>query len=223
MVLDLRIGIIGGTGDLGKGLALRWSVNHIILVGSRSREKAEMVAKRYSKIAEEFYSKEVKIIGLENFEVAQSSDVIVLAVPFQYVHDILEKIKETLHEKIVISPIVPLRKIGDNFVYAPPKEGSAALLIKKYLPESTQIVSAFHNIPAKKLAKLDTELEYDVLVCGDEHAKSIVVDLVREIKNLRPLDAGPIEISNLVESVTPLLLNVSYRNKIRSPSIKIVS
>ncbi len=219
----MKIGIIGGTGDLGKGLALRWSANHIILVGSRSREKAEMVAKKYSQIAGKFYGKEVKIIGSENFEAAQSSDIVVLAVPFQYIYDILEKIKETLYEKIVISPIVPLKKIDNNFVYTPPKEGSAALLIKKYLPESTQIVSAFHNIPAKKLAKLDAILEYDVLVCGDEHAKSVVFDLVREIKNLRPLDAGPIEISNLVESVTPLLLNVSYRNKIKSPSIKVVS
>lgn len=217
------IGIIGGTGDLGKGLSLRWAKNYTIFIGSRRKKKAEKAAKEYLQIAKSFYKRDIEIKGLENSKVAEKSDIVVLTIPFDAVYDTINNIAIYLHNKIVISPIVPMKKIKDNFVYSPPKEGSVALLLRNLLPSSVKLVAGLHNLSAKKLMKLDMTLEYDVLICGDQKAKDVLFKLVREIKNLRPLDVGPLENSYLIESLTPLLLNIALRNKIKSPSFRIIS
>ena len=219
----MRIGIIGGSGDLGKGLSLRWAKNHTIIIGSRFLEKAKKMAKEYAVIAEKFYKKKVEIIGYENKEAVARSEIVVVSVPYRHAISLITSFKDELAEKILISPIVPLRKIGKNFVYAPPEEGSAALLIKKYVPSSTKIAVAFQNVSAKKLAELERELDYDVVVCtDDDETRKIVFELIKEIKNLRPLDGGGLKNAHLVEAVTPLILNIEVRNKIHLPSIKFV-
>ncbi|MFQ5975819.1 MAG: NADPH-dependent F420 reductase, partial [Candidatus Hydrothermarchaeales archaeon] len=88
-------------------------------------------------------------------------------------------------------------------------------------PKSTKVVSIYHSIPSEKLMDLDLELDYDVVICGDdENAKHVVSDLTYEIKNLRPLDGGPLAVSSMVEAMTPLLLNIGLKNDLKSPSIK---
>ncbi len=91
------------------------------------------------------------------------------------------------------------------------------------LPEGIELVSSFHNVPAHTLANLDMELDYDIGVCGNSmHSKSIVSDLVRGIPNLRPLDVGPLETSAMVESLTPLMINIASRNDMKNLGIKFV-
>ncbi|MEQ9714675.1 MAG: NADPH-dependent F420 reductase [Candidatus Asgardarchaeia archaeon] len=218
----MRIGIIGGTGDLGRGLSLRWAKNHTIFIGSRFKEKAERIADEYNKIAKDYYKMDVEIVGLENKKAVEKSELVVLSIPAEFIKTIVESFKAELSGKIIISPIVPMRKEGNNFIYIPPPEGSAALLLRKIVPETTKIVAAFHNLSAIKLAELGRKLDYDVVMCGDTEAKSVVSELIKEIENLRPLDGGPLENAYLIESLTPLLLNVAIRNKLKLPSIKFV-
>ncbi|MDM7933852.1 MAG: NADPH-dependent F420 reductase, partial [Methanothrix sp.] len=92
------------------------------------------------------------------------------------------------------------------------------------LPEGTRIASAFHTIGAAALQDMERELEADVMVCSDDQeALDLVFELTRQIKSLRPLDAGPLEASSMVESLTPMLLNLAKRNRIRDPGIRVVS
>jgi len=123
----------------------------------------------------------------------------------------------------VISPVVPMVKKGKVFVYSPPPQGSAALEIKEALPNTVKLVSAYHNLPAKELRKIDHVLEYDVVICGDdEEAKAVVKRLTEEMPNLRALDAGSLEASMMIEAITPLLINLNMRYKPQEFSVKFV-
>ncbi|MHC1575895.1 MAG: Rossmann-fold NAD(P)-binding domain-containing protein, partial [Methanosarcinaceae archaeon] len=112
---------------------------------------------------------------------------------------------------------------SDYFCYMTPGEGSAAQEMAALLPDGVELVSAFHNVPAKELADIDRDLEFDVLVCGNNmRSKKIIFNLVHSIPVLRPLDLGPLEASVLVESLTPLVINVAMRNKLKDVGIKFV-
>jgi NADPH-dependent F420 reductase len=112
---------------------------------------------------------------------------------------------------------------ADYFCYVTPPSGSAAQEIAALLPEGAELASAFHTVPAAKLSNLDVELDYDIGVCGNSmHSKSIVFDLVRDIPGMRPMDIGPLETSSMVETMTPLLVNVAIRNNMKDVSIKFV-
>jgi NADPH-dependent F420 reductase len=111
---------------------------------------------------------------------------------------------------------------ANTSIFAPPQEGCAALSAKALLPEGVRIISAFHTIAAA-LQDLSRSVQCDVMICGnDMESKLRVSGLATEIKDLRPLDAGPLSASGLVESLTPILLNVARRNKIKDAGIKIV-
>ena len=219
----MKIGILGGSGHLGKGLIYRWAKNHEILVGSRSLEKAQRMAAEYSEELTKVYEKKIEIKGFQNKDAVKEAEVVVLSVPFDGLPALLEDFGEDLKGKVVISPIVPMRFIEGIFRYAPPKEGSAAVFLQEHIPKSAKVIAAFHNVPAKKLSKLGKVLEYDVIVCGDDNtAKNLVFELIREVENLRPLDGGDLKNSALVEPITPLLLNLAKLNKLKRPAIKIV-
>lgn len=216
----LRIALIGGTGNIGEGLALRWGRNHEILIGSRKNEKADYAADDYTK---KLKAKGVScnITGYDNATAVSKSDVVVLSIPYAHIFTILEQIRGSFKDQIVISPVVPMKKVDGHYIYTPPNVGSAAIEVKDALPNDTKVVSIYHSIPSEKLMNLDLELEYDVVICGDDaDAKHVVSDLTREIKNLRPLDGGPLIISSMVEAMTPLLLNIGLKNNLKSPSIK---
>ena len=128
-------------------------------------------------------------------------------------------IKEKLDPSaIVVSPVVPMTK--DGFLrYEPSKKyGSAALEIQSVLSDN-EVVSAFHTTPAARLLDLKDELGLDVLVCGSEKPKKVVMELIKDIEGLTPFDAGPLEASYMLESITPLLINISARNRIKNSSI----
>ena len=224
----MRITILGGTGDLGKGLALRWAERHEITIGSRFREKAEALAQEYVRVARENYGKDYlgKIRGTENGEAAEKAEVAVLTISGRHVLSLISDLRGELDNKVVISPVVPLGKEEGCFLWDPGvlnhnSHLSAAELVQARLPRS-RVVSALQTISAATLADLRTIPEADVLVTGDDRASvEIVSSLVEEIPNLRALYAGPLRVSRMTESVTPLLLNLSIYSEARNPSLRI--
>jgi NADPH-dependent F420 reductase len=218
----MKIAILGGTGSIGGGLALRWALNHDIIIGSRKYEKAELTADKYRTVMKESAGKSCSIYGCLNADAVNDADVIVLSVPYDHVVSTLENIKPNLKEQIFISIVVPMEK-ADFFKYAPPACGSAAMEIKSMLPKGVKLVSAFHNVSAKKLYNTNEELNMDVFICGDDDEANLVVcKLVKDIHKLRPLIAGPLEVSSMVESLTPLLVNLAIYNKMKHLGIKCV-
>lgn len=217
----MRIALLGGTGNIGEGLALRWAPKHNVIIGSRSAEKAEEAAT----FCEERLFEEgtrCELSGEENVQAIADCDVVVLALQYQYAMPTAVAIKDKLDPNaIVVSPVVPMTK--DGFLrYEPSKKyGSAALEIQSTLLDN-EVVSAFHTTPAARLIDLKDKLGLDVLACGSEKPKQIVMRLVKDIEGLAPFDAGPLEASYMVESITPLLINISARNRIKNSSIRIV-
>lgn len=224
---NMRVGIIGGTGGMGKGFALRWSKNHDVIIGSRDASRASSSAEEYTKLAKESFGEiNGTISGNDNTSVAKESDVLVLSIPYENIDtlcsEILPEIKESC---VVISPIVPMVKTDVGFEFIPIKENKpfSYQLVSKYLKDKSKLVSAFHVISEKKLVNPTLELDYDIFVCGDDQdSVNVVNGLINEIKGLRPIYLGPGELSYMAEISTPLLLNAMIRNKIKNPGIKII-
>lgn len=217
----MKIALVGGTGDIGKGFAVRWARNHEIFLGSRRAEKAK---ESVSEIQEYLKGKglQVGISGMDNPAAIRESEVVVLCVPFETVRSVTADLSDAYSDQIVVSPVVPMA-CTKYFEFIPPIEGCAAVLIKNSLPETVRVVSAFHTIPAASLREIDRELKGDVPVCGDDKdSKEVVSALVRDIRSLRPLDAGPLTVSRQVEGLTPMLLNIARLNKMRQVSIQFV-
>ena len=223
----MKVGIIGGTGGMGKGFALRWSVNHDVIVGSRDAARAAESATEYTNIAKESFG-DIKgtISGNDNVSVAKDSDVLILSIPYENIDSvcsgILSEIKDTC---VVVSPIVPMTKTDVGFECVSIKDNKpfSYKLVSNHMKDKSKLVSAFHVISEKKLINPTLELDYDIFVCGDDKESVQVVNtLIDEIKGLRSIYLGPIELSYLAEMSTPLLLNAMIRNKIKNPGIKII-
>ncbi len=223
----MKIGIIGGTGGMGKGFALRWSRNHDVMVGSRDAQRAADSAKEYTNLANDAYgSIKGTIAGNDNVSVAKESDVLVLSIPYENIDSVCSQILPSVKDScVVISPIVPMTKTDLGFEFIPIKEGKqfSYQLVSKYMNDKTKLVSAFHVISEKKLVNPTLELDYDIFVCGDDkESVDIVNSLINEINGLRPIYLGPGELSYFAEVATPLLLNAMIKNKIKNPGIKII-
>lgn len=239
----MKIAILGGTGNIGKGFALRWGQKHEIIIGSRDEEKAKAVAAEYNDVLEKYGHKRC-ITGTNNRTASENAEIIVIAIRYNQLAPVMERIHSAIKDKIVISVVVPMEKNmcyispesrhqiipieskefnTEYFCFSMPEAGSAAQEILKMIPESTELVSAFHTVPARKLANLEMELDYDIGVCGNSvYSKEVVFNLVRDISNMRPLDIGPLETSAMLESLTPLLINVAARNAMKDVSLKFV-
>jgi NADPH-dependent F420 reductase len=219
---SMKIAVLGGTGNIGEGFALRWAEKHEILLCSREIDKAVNSASKYTeRLANKGFSC-CGMTGCKNETAISNADIVVLSVPYQGVITLLKDIRPCFSDQIVISLVVPMKK-NKWFEYAPPKQGSAALEIEDILPDSVKVVSAYHNISAKKLTDLELALDYDVVVCGDdEHAKRTVMGLTCEIENLQPLDGGGLASSYMTESMTPFLLNLAIRNGLSNLGVKYV-
>ncbi len=218
----MKIAILGGTGSIGEGFALRWSEKHDVMVCSRESDKATKAADEYK---DRLTNKGLSCCGLggcTNDLGIRDADVVVLSVPYNGVIALLKSLLPHFNSQIVISLVVPMKK-NKWFEYTPPKQGSAALEIRDVLPKTVKIVSAYHNISAKKLANLELRLDYDVVVCGDdEEAKRTVMKLTEDIKTLHPLDGGGLSSSYMIESLTPFLINLAIRNGFSDLGVKFV-
>ena len=214
----MKVGIVGGTGDIGEGIAMRLSSHHEVVIGSREQEKAaESSTTCYATVTR--LGRPCSVSGLSNQEAVDLSDIVVLAIPFRHVEPTLASLTG-LEDKIVVSPINPMEK-KEYFVYTPPPEGSAALLVRKLLPPGTRLCSAFNTVAANKWRALSEELDFDIPVCGDDPgAKVVVMNLIRSIPGVKAYDAGPLAVSSMVECLTPLLLNIARFNKMRDVGIQ---
>jgi len=164
------------------------------------------------------------IWGTDNGSAIAEADVVVLCVAYEHLPSVTGDLMASYKSQVVICPIVPMSYNGKFFQYSQLAEGSAALRAKSLLPEGVRIVSAFHTICAAALQAKDRVLKADAFLCGDDQeALELVTGLTLEIKSLRPLNAGPLAASSLVESLTPMLLNVARKNKIKNAGISIVS
>jgi len=220
----MRIALLGGTGDIGKGLALRWAhdTDHELVIGSRNPENARNKAAEYT--AEiEARGADTKITGFENGMAADRAEVIVLAVPAYHIADTVEEVSDSLTQgDVLISPATGMKRDEEGFHYHRPGAGSVTKLVVDAAPDGVAVVGAFHNLAAGRLGDLDTELGIDtLLISDDDSAKSTVGSLAEEIEGLRTLDAGGVANAAEVESLTPLLINLGMNNdSISDPGVR---
>ena len=214
------IAVIGGTGNIGYGLALRWAEKgHRVLIGSRAADRAEGAANELrAKLAEGRGAGE--IAGLVNPEAAAEADIVAVTVPFAAQRPTLERIREGCQGKIVIDVTVPLVPPRVSRVQLPP-EDSAALVTQELLGEGVRVVSAFQNVSAVHLAELGHPVDCDVLVCGDDpEAREVVVRLAAEA-GLRGIQAGRLANSVAAEALTSILIWLNQRHKVTGTGIRI--
>ena len=223
----MKIGIIGGTGGMGKGFAFRWCKNHDIIIGSRDAERAASTAVEYTTQAVEAYGQiDGTITGRDNVSVAKESQVLILSIPYDNIDSTCSQILPEINDEcVVVSPIVPMTKTDTGFECVAIKENKpfSHQTVEKHMKDKTKLVSAFHVISEKKLINPTLVLDYDIFVAGDsKESVEVVNDLINEIEGLRPIYLGPGALAYLVEMCTPLLLNAMIRNKMKNPGIKIV-
>jgi 8-hydroxy-5-deazaflavin:NADPH oxidoreductase len=207
------IPIVGGTGALGFGLALRLAkAGQEVVIGSRDAGRAAEAA---AKIRERISN--AHVAGMENGEAAQAGEVVLLTVPFRAQSENLTNLKGVLRPgQILVDATVPLAAAvsGKATRLLGVPQGSAAEQAQEMVPDGVTVVSAFHTVDAATLGDLDTSLDQDVLICGErKDDKRKVADVVRWIEGLRPVNAGALETARFVEALTPLLISVNIRNK----------
>ena len=223
----MKIGIIGGTGGMGKGFAIRWCKKHEVIIGSRDAERAATAANEYSSLAKDAYGNiNGKISGKDNLSVAKESEVLVLSIPYEHIDATCSKLLPQINDNcVVVSPIVPIIKTDRGVECIAIKENKpfSHQMVEKHMKDKTKLVSAFHVISEKKLVNPSLSLDYDIFVAGDDkNSVEIVNGLINEIEGLRPIYLGPGALAYLVEMSTPLLLNAMIRNKMKNPGIKLV-
>jgi len=210
------IAILGGTGDLGTGLAIRWSkAGHKIVIGSRTLEKAQVAVTKLQEI-----SPDTPAEAMENADAAAAGSIVVLTVPAEHQLTTLENVRGGLTGKILIDVTVPLVPPKVGTVQLPP-EGSAGKRAQELLGEDVHVVSAFQNVAAHLLQQ-DIHIDCDVLVAGNKKdARQKVVDLITEA-GMKGWHAGPIANAAAAEALTSILIQINRQGEISHAGIKIV-
>lgn len=208
------LSIIGGTGDLGSGLARGWSkAGYPVILGSRASEKAEQAAAALQ--AEGFNN----ISGTTNVAAAEKGEIIIVAVPFSNYETSLAEIKDAVRNKIVVTAVVPLVP-PKVFIVQLPQAGSAALMAQAALDSSTKVVGAFHNVGAQKL-HTGGKADCDVLVFGDDaEARAEIIKLANAVSN-RGVDGGALANSAAAEALTSVLIAINRKYKVRGAGLSI--
>ncbi len=208
--------IVGGTGALGFGLALRLGRAGIpVVIGSRDPARAAEAAARAAQTLPGGSFR-----GLDNADAVREAEIVILSVPFRSQSETLTNLKGALATgQLVIDATVPLAAAvsGKATRTLGVWQGSAAQQAQEMVPEGVRVVSAFHTVSAALLTDLDHELDEDVLVCGDRREdKARVAELVGRMEGLRAVDSGPLEMARIVESLTALIISINVRNKVRA-------
>jgi len=213
-----KIAVIGGTGDLGLGLALRWGLAGAqVLIGSRDENKARNAAAKVMEMiggGTAAPSRNISVTGLENAAAAAQASIVVLAVPISAHVGILKSIRSSIKNAILVDATVPLAAAigGKPTRMLSLWQGSAAEQAREMAPPGIPVVAAFHNISAVVLQDISATPECDILLCGDDQkSKEAVASIVKLIPGLRPVDAGPLEMARIAESITALLISVNKR------------
>ncbi len=208
--------IVGGTGALGFGLAVRLGRAGVpVVIGSRDAARAAEAAGRAAKAIDGG-----SFTGKQNSEAVLGVEMVVLSVPFRSQSETLTNLKGALSaDQLVIDATVPLAAAvsGKATRTLGVWQGSAAQQAQEMVPDGVRVVSAFHTVSATLLTDLDHALDEDVLVCGDRREdKRRVGELVDQIEGLRAVDCGPLEMARIVEQLTPLLISINVRNKVHA-------
>lgn len=215
-----RIAIVGGTGDLGFGLALHWAAKGFdLIIGSREQAKADAAVARLKERVPDATAE-----GLDNAAATAAGDIVVVAVPFSGLVPIYKSIAGAVTpEKVVVDATVPVEaSLGGKATHVfGVWEGSAAQLGLAFLPKGTKMCAAFHTLSASALEEDGAVIEGDVLVCGNKDGKLKVKELIEAIPNLRFVDAGPLENARIVEPITALLIGINHRYKTDRAGIRI--
>ncbi|MEK6277617.1 MAG: NADPH-dependent F420 reductase [Actinomycetota bacterium] len=210
------IPIVGGTGALGYGLALRWARAGVpVVIGSRSPERAEEAAGRLHAAVPDAQAE-----GLQNEDAARRGPVVFLTVPFRAQSENLNNLREGLEPgQLLVDCTVPLAAAvsGKATRSLGVWQGSAAQQAQEMVPEGVTVVAALHTISAPELNEPDVELDQDVLICGErKDDKARVAALVELIPGLRAVNAGALEMARIVEQLTPMLISINSRYKAHS-------
>ncbi|MCA1823257.1 MAG: NADPH-dependent F420 reductase [Mycobacteriales bacterium] len=208
------IGILGGTGDQGRGLGLRLAVaGHDVILGSRDVERATAAAQD---VLQRRPGLTLAVRGASNADAAASADTVIAAVPYDGHRELLSTLAPALAGKIVVDCVNPLEFDKRGAMLRSVPEGSSAEEAHTVLPES-RVVSAFHDVSAKLLLDDASEIPTDVLVCGDdEDANRYVAELASAVPGMRGVIVGPLRLSCILESLTCVLVGVNRRYKTHS-------
>jgi 8-hydroxy-5-deazaflavin:NADPH oxidoreductase len=209
------IGILGGTGHAGKGLALRWAhAGYEVFIGSRDPARARATA---TEIAARIAG--ASVTGASNLAAAEHAAICVLTVPYAAHRATLESVRSVLPGKILVDVTVPLLPPKVMRVQLPP-EGSAAVAAQSMLGPDVKVVSAFQNVSAHLLETTGAFVDCDVLVCGDDGgARETVIALARAA-GMRGIHGGVLANSAAAEALTSVLIFLNARYKIKSSGIR---
>ena len=203
----MTVGIIGGTGPQGQGLAMRFAVAGVpIFIGSREKNKSEEIV---AEINKKIPSGSALIEGGTNQEaINRSTEIIIFAVPWEAHNYLLNNLKDQIGKKTLVDIVVPLSKNDPKKVSMPP-EGSATEAAQSILGEETPVVGALHNVSATTLQNLDWKINCDVLVCGNNlNARKQVMSLIEKI-GVTAYNAGDAESARCIEALTSILIRIN--------------
>ena len=212
----MKIAILGGTGDQGPGLALRWAkAGEEIIIGSRTNEKAERVAAELNT-----EQPGAGIVGMANTDAAAAAEIVVLTVPYSAHLKTLESVKQQVQGKIFIDVSVPLDPDNPRHMKMP-AAGSATEEAQEFLGPETKVVAAFQNVAAHLLRDPGHPIDCDVLICGDDKdARKSVRELVAKM-GFTVHDVGTADSARVVEGMTSILIRLNIRNKVKAGGIRL--
>lgn len=213
----MKIAILGGTGDQGLGIVVRFiQAGMNVIIGSRKAEKAESAVEKVKELLEK--DSIPNLSGMANEDAAAKGDVLILTVPLAAQMGTLKSVKDSVDGKVLIDATVPLDTVvgGGPGRYVDLWQGSAAERTADILKDKdVKVVSAFNNISNSHLMNFNEEIDCDCLVSGDDlESKKIAMELINQIPGVKCIDCGPLEKARIVEKITPLLigLNIKYKS-----------
>ena len=210
MSTPTRIGVIGGTGNEGRGLALRFAAAGArVIIGSREASRAVAVA---ADLAASVHGP-ITIMGADNQTAIAQSDVVILTVPFAHaVATIRAHAADFVPDTLLLDVVVPLSFEGGQPRMIDIEEGSMAEALRAHLPEHVQLACAFKTLPARLLEHHTEPLECDDFICGDSPAtRERAAGVIAQIPGLRPVDCGPLDAARALERMTWLCVRLNKR------------
>lgn len=216
----MRIAVLGGSGKLGQGLCVRWAgTGHQVMVGSRDQTKGQELARQYLELARARFGHTVQIDGGSNLQAAEGAEVVVLAVPHPGLESLLEQVPRP--GGLIICPVVPMKRASGGFLHDPGPDGSAAARVARAWG-ANGLVAAMHTLPAAKLASELPDLEQDALLAADDQqSASVCAALISEL-GVRVLMAGGLAVAPVLESLTPMILNVARLGRLHDLGLKLI-
>ena len=218
--LEKRLGLIGGTGPQGQGIALRLAkAGYKVMIGSRNHEKAQSIAKELN---QKLSSNNIE--GSSNQEVVKTTKILLVTIPYETVKETIEPLLEFIKQntQLIIDITVPMKFVkGSGMVFDQPEAGCMAKAISE-LVSPVPVVGAFKTISSHALLDIQKLLNRDTFVFGPEPQRTEVMNIISKIETLRPINAGPIREGETIERLVPFLININRRYKVTDSGIKII-